>query len=82
MAKARRLTSQPLHVGLRRVPSVIHLAAFVLLALPAAIAMSIAWYLLIPAWLLSRALRRVRPAPRLTTHQGNQTGAPNGALDI
>ena len=63
VAEARRLASEPLPTGLRRVPAAIHLGALVALALPAAIAMSIAWYLLLPAWLMSRARRRVRPAP-------------------
>jgi hypothetical protein len=64
MPDARRLASEPLPTRLRRVPAAVHLAAFVVLALPAAIAMSLAWYVLVPAWLLGRALRRRgRPAP-------------------
>jgi hypothetical protein len=64
VADARRLASKPLPARLRRVPAAIHLAALVVLALPAAVAMSIAWFVLLPAWLLSRALRRVRPAAK------------------
>ena len=78
---ARRLASEPLPTRLRRVSAAIHLVAFVVLALPAAIAMSIAWYVLLPASLLSRAFERVRPTQRPTTHEGTQPG-PNGASDI
>ncbi len=55
---ARRLASEPEPTRLRRAPAALHLAALVTLALPAAIAMSIAWYVLVPAWLFSRARRR------------------------
>jgi hypothetical protein len=64
IADARRLASEPVPTRLRRAPAPLHLAALVALAVPAAIAMSIAWYVLVPAWLLSRARRRrVRSAP-------------------
>ena len=64
VADARRLASEPLPTRLRRTPAAVHLAAFVVLALPAALAMSIAWYVLVPAWLFSRILRSgVRPTP-------------------
>jgi hypothetical protein len=57
---ARRLTSKPLPTGMRRTPAGVHLTAFVLLSLPAAVGMTVAWYALVPAWLLSRAFRKRR----------------------
>jgi hypothetical protein len=77
VADARRLASKPLPTRLQQAPAAIHLAALVVLALPAAVSMSIAWFVLLPAWLLSRALRKVRPEAK---RQGTQPG-PNGALD-
>jgi hypothetical protein len=81
VADARRLASAPLPTRLRRVSAAMHLGAFVVLALPAAIAMSIAWFALLPIWLLSLAIRRVRPAQRPTVHEGTQP-ASSRALDI
>lgn len=64
--EAFQLASEPSPTGMRRVPPGIHLATLVVLSLPAAAAMSIAWYALVPAWLLNRAFRRVRLAPELS----------------
>ncbi len=81
VADARQLASEPLPTRLRRASAATHLGAFVVLALPAALAMALAWYVLLPAWMLSRALARVRPAQRSPAHEEIQRG-PNGALDI
>lgn len=61
---ACRLAGEPLPTRMRRVPGGLHLAALVVLSLPAAIAMSIAWYALVPAWLVNRAFRQVHPAAK------------------
>lgn len=73
MVDVRRLVSEPLP-RVRRVPAEIHLAAFVVLALPLAIAMSLAWYVFLPAWLLSGAMRRVQPTGRPTRAQRSHDG--------
>jgi hypothetical protein len=64
VADASRLASEPLPTPMRQVPAGLHLAAFVVLSLPAALAMAIAWYALIPAWLLNRAFGQVRSRSR------------------
>ena len=64
---ARRLVSEPLPSRLRRLPSGLRLAIYVVLSLPAAVALSIAWYVLVPLWLVDRAFGRGRMAPRPTT---------------
>ena len=69
---AQRLASEPLSTRMRRASAGLHVAAFVLLALPAAIAMTIAWYALVPAWLLNRAFRRRGPAARLPAAPGER----------
>jgi hypothetical protein len=61
---ARELASEPSATRMRRVPSGVHLVAFALLSLPAGAAMTIAWYALVPAWLVSRAFRRADWAAR------------------
>jgi hypothetical protein len=63
---ARQLASEPLPTRMRRVPAGLHLAALVLLSLPAGAAMTIAWYVLVPAWLLNRGLKQVGPAAKLS----------------
>jgi hypothetical protein len=60
VADVCRLASEPLPTRMHRVPAGLHLAALVVLSLPVAFAMSIAWYALVPAWLLDRATRHVR----------------------
>ena len=60
VADACRLASDPLPTPIRRIPAGLHLAALVVFSLPAATAMSIAWYALVPAWLLNRACKQVR----------------------
>ena len=69
---ARHLASEPLPTRMRRVPAGLHLAAFVVLALPAAITMAMAWYVLVPAWLLNRAFRQAGPAARLSADPGER----------
>jgi hypothetical protein len=64
VADACRLAGEPLPTPMRQVPAGLHLTAFVVLSLPAALAMSIAWYALIPAWLLNRAFGRARLAAK------------------
>ena len=64
VADACRLANEPLHTRMRGASAGLHLAAFVVISLPAAIAMSIAWYALVPAWLLNRAFRQVRLATK------------------
>jgi hypothetical protein len=58
VVEARRLVGEPSPTVLNRVPATMHLALLAVLALPAAIVMTVAWYLLVPAWLLSRALEK------------------------
>jgi hypothetical protein len=60
VADARQMARQPLATRRRRISPALQLAAFVLLSLPVAIAMALAWYVLIPAWLVSRAFTRFR----------------------
>ncbi len=62
VADARRMASEPQSTSGRRVPPGVRLAIFVVLSLPVAIAMTLAWYVLIPVWLVGRALTRSRPA--------------------
>jgi hypothetical protein len=45
----------------RRTPMPLHLTAMVVLAVPAAVAMSVAWYVLMPMWLISRRRTRTQP---------------------
>jgi hypothetical protein len=66
MADARRRASEPLPSRMRRVPAGLHLGAFIVLSLPAAAAMAIAWYALVPAWLLNRAFRHDRVPAKLS----------------
>jgi hypothetical protein len=62
VADARRqMTSQPLATRRRQMSPGVQLATFVVLSIPVAIAMALAWFVLIPAWLVSRAFRRFRP---------------------
>ena len=56
---ARRLASKPLVTRMRRMPAGVHLGAMVLLSLPAAAAMAIAWYGLVPVWLVIRAFGQI-----------------------
>ncbi|HEY1831940.1 MAG TPA: hypothetical protein VGG38_17030 [Acidimicrobiales bacterium] len=49
----------------RRTPVPLHLAGMVLLALPAGAAMAVAWWGLVPAWLISR--RSARPLGEVQT---------------
>jgi hypothetical protein len=58
VADACRRANEPLPSRMRRVPAGLHLGAFIVLSLPAAAAMSIAWYALVPAWLLNTAFRQ------------------------
>jgi hypothetical protein len=60
VADACQMVSQPLATRRRRSPGV-QLATFVVLSLPIAIAMALAWFVLIPAWLVSRTFRDFRP---------------------
>ena len=66
VGEARQLASEPLLTRMRRVSAGLHLAAFVVLSLPAALTMAIAWYVLVPAWLLNRAFRQDGPAAKLS----------------
>jgi hypothetical protein len=61
VADARQTASQPLATRRRRIPPGVQLATFVVLSLPVAIAMALAWYILTPAWLVSRAFTGSRP---------------------
>lgn len=61
---ARHLTSEPLPTRMRRLPAGVHLTAFVVLSLPAAVGMTVAWYALVPAWLLNRGLRKLLATAR------------------
>lgn len=62
VADAHRLASDSQSSRMGRVPAGVHLAAFVVLSVPATAAMSIAWYVLVPAWLLHRAFKHSRVA--------------------
>jgi hypothetical protein len=64
MADACARASQPLPSRMRGVPAGLHVGAFIVLSLPAAAAMMIAWYALVPAWLLNNALRQDRLAAK------------------
>lgn len=69
---ARQLASEPLPTRMRRVSAGLHLAVLVVLSLPAAIAMAIAWYGLVPAWLLNRAFREAGPAAKVSAGPGER----------
>lgn len=69
---ARQLAREPLPTRIRRVSAGLHLAVLVLLSLPAAAAMTIAWYVLVPAWLLNRAFRQGGPAAKLSAEAGKR----------
>jgi hypothetical protein len=58
---ARQKASEPLATRRRRVSAGVRLAALIVLSIPVAVAMTLAWYVLIPAWLVSRAFARFRP---------------------
>ena len=55
---ARQLASKPSSARMGGVSAGLHLTVFVLFSLPAAAVMTIAWYGLVPAWLLHRAFKR------------------------
>jgi hypothetical protein len=59
MADACQMASQ-LATRSRQISPGFQLATFVVLSLPVAVAMALAWCVLIPAWLFSRAFTRVR----------------------
>jgi hypothetical protein len=59
MADACQIASQ-LATRRRQISPGFQLATFVVLSLPVAVAMALAWCVLIPAWLFSRAFTRVR----------------------
>ena len=67
---ARQLASERLPTRMRRVSAGIHLAVLVVLSVPAAIAMAIAWYALVPAWLLNRAFRQAGAGPAAKVSAG------------
>ncbi|HVB92459.1 MAG TPA: hypothetical protein VND70_10230 [Acidimicrobiales bacterium] len=79
---ACRLADTPLPTRMRRVPGGLHLAALVVLSLPAGIAMSIAWYALVPVWLVNRAFRQVRPAAMRSAQERGGQGGPNTTTGI
>jgi hypothetical protein len=56
-SRARALTETPPPGVLARLPAPLHLGALTLAALPVAVAMSLLWWVLYPAWLLTRRSR-------------------------
>jgi hypothetical protein len=58
MAEARARVDRPGVSWVRRIPAVVHLSAMTLLALPAALVMAGAWYVLMPAWGITRLRAR------------------------
>jgi hypothetical protein len=70
MTELRSLTADPLPTRLRRMPAGLHLTALVVLAVPVAIAMTLAWYVLIPVWFLSRGRRDSAPTGAHATAKG------------
>ena len=69
---ARQLASKPLPARMRRGSAGLNLAVLVVLSLPAAIGMAIAWYALVPAWLLNRAFGQAGPATKVTAGPGER----------
>lgn len=69
---ARQLASKPLPARMRRGSAGLNLAVLVVLSLPAAIGMAIAWYTLVPAWLLNRAFGQAGPATKVTAGPGER----------
>ena len=63
---ARQLASKPSAARMHGVSAGLHLTVFVVLSLPAAAAMTIAWYAPVPAWLLHRAFKRRESATKLS----------------
>jgi hypothetical protein len=61
--QARQLVDQPSPRDRRRLPAALHLSALTLLALPTAGLMSLLWFVLVPAWGVSRLLQRRQGAP-------------------
>ncbi len=72
MDDARQLASEPMPTRMRRVSAGFHLAVLVVLSLPAAFAMAIAWYALVPAWLLNRSFRQAGPAAKVSAGPGER----------
>jgi hypothetical protein len=58
---ARRVASKPLARRGRRDAPRLRLAAYVVLSIPVLVVMTLAWYVLVPAWLVNRTWPRDRP---------------------
>jgi hypothetical protein len=65
--EARNLAGAPVPGRMRRLPAGARLAGFIVLSIPAAVVMSVAWCVLVPAWLLDRAVGRGRMVPKPST---------------
>ena len=81
MSELPSLAAERVPTRLGRMPATLHLVTLAVFAVPVAIGMTVAWYVLVPVWLVSRAMRRFRDH-RHPTHEVRRPEPATASVDV